>query len=155
MRCRLMALAIGVGLSCAPAFGLQASPGPVYDVYLKLAKNGGAYTISLQNTGAPIVGPAKVTINHGVPGGVKVTGGAGTGGSWAMSPGVLPVYGPANIVLTVTTAGGTIPTNGMIGTYTFQTAVEIQKTCAKVSTLAINNGVVPEPNQANNGDCAP
>ena len=70
-----------------------------------------------------------------------------------MTPSTHPIYGPTNITLTVITAGATIPTNGMIGTYTLQEAVEIQRNCAKATILAVNNVVVTEPNLANNGDC--
>jgi hypothetical protein len=135
-----------------PAFTLQCAP-PAYDIKLLKVKTGTSYKITLVNVGSPIVGPAKITVQDTLPGGLTVMGGQGSAPTWTMTPSA-PIVGPQQITLTynILTAT-TIPQGGTIGWFNLGAVVDIKQNCAKVTILSVNNTVVTETNVANNTVC--
>jgi hypothetical protein len=129
---------------------------PQVDISLLKTKSGTNYLITLVNSGSPLVGPAKITVQDALPGGLTITGGSGggvSGAKWTLSPGA-GTSGPQQITLTYTIGSGiTVPTGGQIASFGLNVAVDIKKNCA-TAQLTVNNVAVTESNVANNTACA-
>ena len=138
------------------------APKSAYDIGLQyervlIAGEWNNFRATLTNVGAPIVGPAKITINVAYPAGVKITGGQGggvSGAMWTLIPGY-PTAGPTPQTLTYTiTSGTTVPTGAEIGSLTIFGTATGNSHCATATQLSVSNVVVVETNTANNTACA-